>query len=56
MRPSWIQRRVKGVTTILEKVTKNAKKIAWAAGTVAVTIAYPLALSVVEERVVKMYK
>ena len=49
----WIKKRVRGVTIILTKCGHVARRIAWAAGTVAVCIVYPLAMSIVEDRVVK---
>ena len=49
----WIQRRIRGVTAILTRCGSAARKVAWAAGTVAVFIVYPLAMSIVEDRVVK---
>ena len=50
---SWLQKRVRGVSSILGKCAGKARKVAWAAATVCVAIVYPFAMSVVEERVVK---
>lgn len=51
-RTSWLQKRVHGVSTLLTKCAHMGSKVAWAVGTVTVAIAYPLAMAIVEERVV----
>jgi len=48
---AWLRRRVRGVSAVLAKSASVAKRVAWAVGTVAVIFVFPLAMSIVEERV-----
>lgn len=53
---SWLQKRVRGVSTLLGKCANAGSKVAWAVGTVVIVIAYPLAMGIVEDRVVEQQR
>ena len=50
---SWIHKRVAGVTKVLTSVYDKTKDVAWAVGTTIFIVAYPLALSILDDRYLK---
>jgi hypothetical protein len=55
LKPTWIQRRVTGVTTVLLKCSDFVQDAAWATAAIGFLVVYPFALAIVEERIQKKY-
>ena len=55
MPDSWLQQRVTNVTLILTHFGQKARIYAWNIGTLALTIAYPLALGILDDRVIAQF-
>lgn len=55
-KPTWVQKRVRGVTNILKGISKKVVDNAWTVGTVVTVVVYPLAISIIEERVIQGLK
>jgi hypothetical protein len=51
----WFASRAIGITAALTKVVNFATSAAWAATAVTVFVAYPIALSLVEDRLIDRY-
>ena len=55
MTRSWLSQRVKNVSYILNEIGDLTKEAAWVVGTFVLVVGYPLALSILDERVVQEY-
>lgn len=53
---AWLNRRVKGVSNVLKFISKKVVDSAWTIGTVTTVVVYPLAMSIIEERIIQNYK
>jgi hypothetical protein len=51
----WFERRVTGIKAALTKVMSVAADTAWGAAAIGVFVLYPLALSIVEDRVIARF-
>lgn len=55
MTESWFQQRITNVSIILSHFGQMAREIAWDVGTLALIVAYPLALGILDDRVAAQY-
>ena len=53
MMKEWLKKRANGVKIAFQQTSAAAKRIAWTAGTVILLVVYPLAVSILEDRVIE---
>lgn len=55
MPETWLQQRINNVSLILTRFGQKARNVAWDVGTAALIVLYPLALGILDDRVISQY-